>query len=62
MKKMTIYTTILLFVLFSLVTTKNVYAAERTVVYFKETTCIVCQELVGYGRSGNYCWSSWYLK
>ena len=56
MKKLTIYITILLFVLFSFVTTKQIYAAGRNVIYFKETTCMVCQELAGYpdGIGGDY--------
>jgi cytochrome c biogenesis protein CcdA len=61
---MKIYITILLFVLFGIVTTKNVHAADRTVVYFKEVTCLVCQELVGYadGPAGEYTPETDYIK
>ena len=64
MKKMKIYITILLFVLFGIVTTKNVHAADRTVVYFKEATCLVCQELVGFadGPAGAYTPENDYIK
>lgn len=64
MKKMKIYITILLFVLFGIVSTKNVHAADRTVVYFKEATCIVCQELVGFedGPAGEYTPETDYIK
>ena len=64
MKKMKIYITILLFVLFSIVSTKNVLAADRTVVYFKEYYCIVCQEFAGYpdGYSDDYHPESDYIK
>ena len=64
MKKMKIYITILLFVLFSIVSTKNVLAADRTVVYFKEYYCIVCQEFAGYpdGYNNDYHPESDYIK
>lgn len=56
MKKMMIYITILLFSLIGIVAPNNVHAADKTVVYFKEATCIVCQELVGFpdGPAGDY--------
>ena len=64
MKKMKIYITILLFVLFSIVSTKNVLAADRTVVYFKEYYCMVCQEFAGYpdGYNGEYNPADDYIK
>ena len=64
MKKMKIYITVLLFVLISIVSTKNVLAADRTVVYFKEYYCIVCQEFAGYpdGYSNDYHPESDYIK
>ena len=64
MKKMMIYITILLFALIGIVAPKNVQAADRTVVYFKEATCIVCQELVGFpdGPAGDYHPEDDYIK
>ena len=64
MRKMKIYIAILLFLLISIVSTKNVLAADRTVVYFKEYYCIVCQEFAGYpyGYSSDYHPESDYLK
>lgn len=64
MKMMKISITLLLFVLFSIVSTKNVYAADRTAVYFKEYGCMVCQDFVGYsnGYSGTYTPESDYIK
>lgn len=64
MKKMMIYITILLFSLIGIVTPNNVHAADKTVVYFKEATCIVCQELVGFpdGPAGDYHPESDYIK
>lgn len=64
MKKLKISITVLLFVLFSIVSTKDVLAADRTAVYFKEATCIVCQELVGYpdGPAGTYYPEQDYIK
>ncbi len=64
MKKMKIYITILLFVLFSIVSTKNVFAADRTVVYFKEYYCMVCQEFAGFpdGLNNEYHPETDYIK
>lgn len=64
MKKMKIFITLFLFVLFSVVSTKNVFAEGRTVIYFKEATCLVCAELGGLpdGPAGQYIEENDYIK
>ena len=55
--------TLFLFLLFSITSTKSLNAAERKVVYFKETTCSVCNELAGRpnGQAGEYIPENDYL-
>ena len=65
MKKTRLVITFLLFILFSITLTKSpVNTAERKVIYFKEATCLVCSELVGYpnGPAGDYVEDEDYLK
>lgn len=56
MKKTRIFITLLLFLLFSIISTKNIFAVEHKVIYFKEATCSVCNLLAGYpnGPAGEY--------
>ena len=65
MKKTKLLIALFLFVMFSIITTKSpINAAERTVIYFKEATCLVCSELNGYpdGLGGSYDESEDYIK
>lgn len=65
MKKTKLLITLLLFVLFSITVTKSpINSAERKVIYFKEATCLVCNELIGYsnGPSGDYNEEDDYIK
>lgn len=65
MKKTKILITLFLFVMFSIVVTKTpINAAERTVIYFGEHSCLVCSELNGYpdGLGGSYNESEDYIK
>ncbi len=65
MKKTKLVVTFLLFILFSITLTKSpINSAERKVIYFKEATCLVCSELVGYpnGPAGTYEEDQDYIK
>lgn len=65
MKNTKLVLTFLLFILFSITLTKSpVNSAERKVIYFKEATCLVCSELIGYpnGPSGTYNEDQDYIK
>lgn len=64
MNRIKIYFTILILILFSIVSTKSVMAADRTVVYFKEYYCIECQAFAGYpdGYSNDYHPESDFIK
>ena len=65
MKKTKLAITLLLFILFSITMTKSqVNSAERKVIYFKEATCLVCNELIGFpnGPSGTYNEDEDYIK
>lgn len=63
MKKTTLFIIAFLLLLFG-VTTTPVQADTRQVIYFKETTCLVCAELQGYlsGPSGTYTEELDYIK
>ncbi len=57
MKKTKLLITLFLFALFSItVSIPTVSSAERKVIYFKEATCLVCNELTGHpnGPNGEY--------
>ncbi len=57
MKKTKLLITLFLFALFSItVSVPTVSSAERKVIYFKEATCLVCNELTGHpnGPNGDY--------
>ncbi|MBN2605435.1 MAG: hypothetical protein JXR62_06420 [Bacilli bacterium] len=56
MKKTKIFITLFLFILFSIISTKSIFAVEHKVIYFKEATCSVCNLLAGYpdGPAGDY--------
>ena len=65
MKKTKLLITLLLFILFSITAIKSpVKTAERKVIYFKEATCLVCNELTGHpnGPSGVYNENDDYIK
>ncbi len=65
MKKTKLFFTLMLFILFSITATKSpVNTAERKVIYFKEATCLVCSELIGYpnGLAGDYIEDDDYIK
>lgn len=65
MKTYKLALTLLLFILFSITTTPiTVHAEGRQVVFFKETTCLICAEVQGYldGPGGAYTESLDYLK
>ena len=64
MNKTKTYFTVFLIILFSIVSTKGVMAADRTVAYFKEYYCIECQGFAGYpdGYSNDYHPESDFIK
>jgi len=65
MKKTKLLIALFLFVMFSIITTKlPINAAERTAIYFKEPTCLVCAGLGGFpdGIGGVYIESEDYIK
>ena len=59
MKKIKLFITLLLFVLFSItITAPVVNTAERKAIYFKEATCLVCNELTGHPNGPNGVYNS----
>jgi len=65
MKKTKLIITFMLFILFSITAIKSpISTAERKVIYFKEATCLVCNELTGHphGPSGIYNEEDDYIK
>ena len=65
MKKTKLAITLILFILFSITMTKApINSADRKVIYFKEASCLVCNELIGFpnGPSGNYYEDQDYIK
>ncbi|MCK5762019.1 MAG: hypothetical protein KAH16_03875, partial [Candidatus Izimaplasma sp.] len=65
MQKTKLIITFILFILFSItITVPQVKTAERRIIYFKDATCLVCNELTGHpnGPSGVYNEEDDYIK